>query len=95
MTEMPEGYPLPPIDSQGSKIKEGDTVRIDVVPDSLVRGLDAEEKATVLSCVGKEMEVTEIDEYGYAWVQIDLLRTEDEHISHSFSNEPRYLTKVR
>ena len=94
MNDMPEGFPLPSIDSKGRPIKEGDTIRIDVIPDSLVSSLEEDEKATVKGCEGKEMEIIEIDKYGFVWVEVVVLHTETEYIPHSFSLEPQHVTKV-
>jgi hypothetical protein len=96
MKDMPEGFPLPPIDAEGNRIKEGDVVRIDTIPDSLVADyLDDEGKRTVRGSEGKEMIITEIDEYGFVWVEVILLQTEDQYNTHSFSMEPKHITKVR
>jgi len=92
---MPKGFPLPNIDSEGNQIKEGDIIRINVIPDSLVADyLEEEEKRTVRECAGKEMKITEIDEYGFVWVEVILLKTENEYNTQSFSMEPKHVSKV-
>jgi len=93
---MPEGYPLPSIDSEGNQIKEGDIIKINITPDSLVADyLDDEGKRTVRESEGKEMKITEIDKYGFVWVEVILLHTEDEYNTHSFSMDPKHVSKAQ
>jgi hypothetical protein len=95
MKEMPEGYPLPSIDPEGNEINVGDIIRINIIPDSLLADyLNDDEKKTVKGCEGREMKITEIDEYGFLWVEVILLSTEDRYDTHSFSIEPKYVSKV-
>jgi hypothetical protein len=51
-----------------SQLKVGDCVRLVSVPDWVVHDLPATERQEILSFVGKETVVTEIDSYGYFWV---------------------------
>ena len=92
---MPEGYPLPSIDSEGNKIKEGDIIKINIIPNSLLADyLSDDEKKVVLACEGKEMKIEDIDKYGFIWVQGVLLHTDDEYNTQSFSIEPKYVSKI-
>jgi hypothetical protein len=95
MKDYPEGFPLEPIDNQGNKIKEGDSVKVLVIPEWLISGLDDDAVKAINACEGKEMKIEEIDDYGYAWLRMVTLSTETECESHSFSMRPNDLLKLQ
>ncbi|MBK6651848.1 MAG: hypothetical protein IPG42_20420 [Betaproteobacteria bacterium] len=47
--------------------KAGDAVRLLGLPSWLLHDLPEDEQAELLACVGKVMQVQEIDSYGYSW----------------------------
>ena len=51
-----------------SEIKIGQRVRLTAVPDWLIHDLPDEEKREILSYIGKDTVVTEIDGQGYFWI---------------------------
>jgi len=51
-----------------SSLAVGDTVLILEAPDWLLKDLLPNEQAGILACVGEEMVIAEIDEWGQAWV---------------------------
>ena len=95
MNEFPEGYPLKPIDKNGKKIVEGDQIKIEKMPESVLADyLSDEEVKDVMSCEGIELKITEIDQYGFVWVEKILKRTKSEYNTHSLSLEPHHVTKL-
>ena len=51
-----------------SKFVVGDVIRILSIGDWLVADLLPDEQAGIRACVGKEMQITEIDKWGAIWV---------------------------
>jgi hypothetical protein len=94
MKKYPDGYPLDPKDSEGNVLKEGDNVIILHIPDSLIHDLEKDAQKAIKSCEGQIMNIYEVDDYGFMWVEKPTLETEDMYESHSFSMEPKYLLKV-
>jgi hypothetical protein len=64
---LPTGYPLPPIESRGQALAEGDVVLIPEMPRYLVHDLPAEDVARLRTFEGKSMPILEIDGYGSVW----------------------------
>jgi hypothetical protein len=94
MKKFPEGYPLKPIDSKGSELSEGDRVEILVIPEWLLNGLEEDAQNAIKSCEGQIMIIYEVDEYGFMWVAIPTIDTENNYEAHHFSMEPKNLRKV-
>ena len=55
-------------DRNGKPVRVGTRVRVLSIPVGVTERLEPEEVPRVLSMVGEEFEVDEIDEYGCAWV---------------------------
>ena len=91
MSRPPEDFPLEPFDFEGNEIKVGNVVKILKIPEWLIHDLDTESAKIVKSCEGANMEITEIDEYGYAWVEKVSISTEENYQSNSFCMEPENL----
>ena len=76
----------------------GDLVKILSIPDWLVADLPASEKAGILSCVGTEMVISEIDQWGGIWVGFGgVAEGEDSatYTGQSFLVEPNRIELVR
>jgi hypothetical protein len=50
------------------KFNVGDIVKLLSVPDWLVADLPEAERAAILACVGKEMVISDIDQFGGIWL---------------------------
>lgn len=70
-------------DIDGAKVRLGDTVRVLVI-DSSIR-LEKDEVEPIMSMVGEEFEVDEIDEHGCAWVTKWWRTGEDESEAHGIA----------
>ena len=55
-------------DRNGSIVRVGTRVRLVSLSGKWLEELPAEERARVLSMIGEEFEVEELDQYGHAWV---------------------------
>jgi len=69
-------------------VKEGDSVRVLSIDQTVIEKLSNEEKQDVNSMLGEIFEVEEIDEYGSAWVTKWWDRGEGEKESHSLGLSP-------
>ena len=84
--------------STNAEFAVGDFVRIVSIGDWLFTGLLPEEQAGIRACVGKEMQITEIDEWGGIWVGFG--RTTEEggctrYTGQSFIVEPDRIELVK
>ncbi len=70
-------------DVDGEIVREGARVRVLVIRESVIARLSPEERADVLSMKGEIFEVSEIDEFGSAWVTKWWKDGEDTSHSHS------------
>ena len=93
MSDVPKKFPLEPYDSCGNILKEGDSVKILVIPDWLIKDLAEESIQAVKACEGSVMSIYEMDSYGYAWVETVTLSNDSEYKSNSFCMEPKNLLK--
>jgi hypothetical protein len=76
----------------------GDVIRILSVGDWLLNGLSKEEQESILACVGTEMTISEIDQWGGIWVGIGQTVDEAEwatYIGQSFLVEPQRIELIR
>ena len=64
---MPEGYPLSPVDANGTELREGALVRIRTIPEWLTHNLPLEDVSRLKAVEGTVMRVLELDAYGYVW----------------------------
>ena len=70
-------------DIDGAKVRLGDSVRVLAIDASIK--LDEDEVEKVMSMVGEEFEVDEIDEHGCAWVTKWWRTRENESEAHGIS----------
>ena len=74
-----------------TQFEVGDVIRLISVGDWLLNGLSEEERDGILSCVGKEMTIAEIDKWGGIWVGFGTTTEEGEearYVGQSFIVEP-------
>jgi len=64
---LPQGYPLPPLDVNGTALATGMLVRILVIPDWLTHDLPPEEVLRLRAREGTVMPILEMDAYGMLW----------------------------
>lgn len=64
---MPPGFPLPPIDTAGQPLNQGDLVTIVRIPDWLIQNLSKDDIAALRALEGTNRAILRFDEYGYAW----------------------------
>ena len=95
MMIMPKGFPLKPIDCNGEVVKESDYVIVKTIPESLIHDMNEELKSYIKSCEGRVMEITEIDSYGFLWLELITLETTNEYQCEKFSLEPKYVQKQK
>lgn len=65
--DMPDGFPLTPIDSSGRTLSVGDRVRILTV-DSCAHNLPGEDKARLRSLEGETRKIIEFDRFEFVWL---------------------------
>jgi hypothetical protein len=65
--ELPEGFPLDPIDAHGMPLLLGKQVIVLTV-ESCARGLSQEDQDRLLSIVGQTRTVVDFDRFGFAWL---------------------------
>jgi hypothetical protein len=65
--DMPEGFPLTPVDQSGQHLAVGDVVRVLAV-ESCARGLPQTDQEHLRSIVGERRTIMEIDAYGFVWL---------------------------
>jgi hypothetical protein len=85
-------------DDKTHKFAVGDIVRILSIPDWLVGDLPESERAGILACVGKEIEISEIDSRGGIWVGFGETVDEEDSATYrgqSFVIEPDRIQLVR
>jgi len=86
------------MDFEAKKFKVGDVIRILSMGDWLLNDLLEAEKKAILACVGTQMTIDEIDQWGGIWVAFDHT-TNDEHdasfSSQRFLVEPKRIEWVR
>jgi hypothetical protein len=80
-------------DIDGAKVRLGDTVKVLAI-DTAIK-LEKDEVEKVMSMVGEEFEVDEIDEYGCAWVTKWWRTTENESEAHGISLTSQQMKLVR
>lgn len=80
-------------DIDGAKVRLGDTVKVLAIDTSIK--LEKDEVEKVMSMVGEEFEVDEIDEYGCAWVTKWWRITENESEAHGVSLTSQQMKLVR
>ena len=95
MKNMPKGFPLEPLDCDGEIVKELDYVLIKIIPESLTHNIEEESKSHIESCEGKTMQIIEIDDYGFLWLELVVLESSSEYICEKFSLEPKYVQKQK
>ncbi len=80
-------------DIDGDKVHLGDTVKVLAIDTSIK--LEKDEVEKVMSMVGEEFEVDEIDDYGCVWVTKWWHTTENESEAHGISLTSQQLKLVR
>ncbi len=80
-------------DIDGAKVRVGDTVKVLAIDASIKPEKDEAEK--VMSMVGEEFEVDEIDEHGCAWVTKWWRTKENESEAHGISLTSKQMKLVR
>ena len=95
MGDAPKKFPLEPFDKSGNALKEGDSVKILMIPDWLIKDLGGKSVRAVKACEGSVMSIYEMDCYGYAWVEAVTLSNDSEYKSNSFCMEPKNLLKQK
>jgi len=80
MTEEPKAF-----DRLGKPVHAGSRVRVLSIAEFLARDLPADEYSRLLKMVGKVLDVTEIDQWGGAWVEMQFAEDDDHVSSHSLS----------
>jgi len=94
MKKIPDGYPLEPKDSENNLLKEGDNVKVLYIPDSLINDLEEDAKKAIKKCKGQVMNIYEVDDYGFMWVEKPTLETKNSYESYRLGMEPKHLIKV-
>jgi hypothetical protein len=64
---LPPGYPLPAHDANGNVIRQGMSVRILAIPDTLTHDLPSDDVSRLKALEGKVMRILELDAYGMVW----------------------------
>jgi hypothetical protein len=65
--QMPPGFPLSPIDADGSPLRVGTLVLIRAIPDSLTHDLPADDIAALRALEGCTRRILRFDDHGFAW----------------------------
>jgi hypothetical protein len=76
----------------------GDIVQILSIDDRLVANLSESERQGILSCIGKEMTISEIDKWGGIWVgfgRTDVQGDDAAYFGQSFIVDPKRIKLVR
>jgi hypothetical protein len=74
-----------PVDCHGRTVEVGMRVRVLRVSPSLQKEIPPDEWQNLQSMVGEVLEVSEIDEYGSAWVEKTWDTGADRRLSHSLA----------
>ena len=86
------------MNAAASQFSVGDIVRVISIGDWLFTGLLPEEQTRIRACVGREMEISEIDKWGAIWVGFGET-TESAEGAHyrgqSFIVEPQRIVLVK
>jgi len=90
----PAGFPLEPLDRNGSKLNVGDKIKIVEISEWLVHDLPENEILAIKKCVGTEMLIYEIDAYGYLWTKLISVDNADDYQAQSFALEPVNVLKI-
>jgi len=64
---LPEGYPLAALDANGRLLQEGQRVRIDAMPKSLLHDLPDDDVLRLRALEGTPLPILGFDAYGYVW----------------------------
>ena len=80
-------------DIDGAKVRLGDTVKVLAIDASIK--LEKDEAEKVMSMVGEEFEVDEIDEHGCAWVTKWWRTKKNESEAHGISLTSKQMKLVR
>lgn len=89
---MPDAGPR---DRNGRSVMVGTRVRIVGLSESLLGSLPEDEVDDVRSMIGEIFEVTEIDQYGHAWVGKGWMNDEqDRYRGHSVALDPEEMEVV-
>lgn len=86
-----------PTDVTGRPVRVGDVVRVLKIADFLARELPEDEFARLESMVGELFAITEIDEWGGAWVELVVRQDADQVMTHGLmlaSDEMELVTKA-
>ncbi len=80
-------------DLNGKKVHVGDIVKVLEIDKNII--LEEGEKEMVMSMVGNELEVDEIDEYGCAWVTKWFELGDEESEAHGIALESNQMELIR
>jgi len=64
---LPNGYPLPAVDSHGCALREGPRVRINPMPIALLHDLPEDEASRLRALEGVPLPILGFDACGYVW----------------------------
>jgi hypothetical protein len=81
-------------DNAGKKVTVGCTVRVLSIEATLLQSLAPDERLHVESMIGDDLEVYEINEYGYAMVEKEWQIGPGEYTSHSIALAPKEMALV-
>ena len=66
-TQMPPGFPLPPVDADGKSLVPGALVEIRSIPAWLMRDLPDDEATALRALEGSSQRILRFDDHGFAW----------------------------
>jgi hypothetical protein len=81
-------------DRAGASVSVGTVVRVVAIAQSVLEPLDDDARARVLSMMGGEFEVYEVDDWGGAWIQKWWHPSDGSSISHSLGLKPAEMEVV-
>jgi hypothetical protein len=81
-------------DRTGAVVAVGTVVRVVAIAPSVLEPLDDDARARVLSMMGGEFEVYEVDAWGGAWVEKWWHPSDESGISHSLGLKPAEMEVV-
>lgn len=79
------------------ELRVGDKVRVEEIPDWLLKGLPSDEQAELRSYVGQVLRIESIDEHGYLWLGAGHTRSAGDTASyrgHSFALKAANVKRV-
>lgn len=83
------------LDVYGRKVFVGDIVRVLEIDEKITHGLEKGELDRVAAMLGDELEVSEIDKFGCAWVLKWFRIGDDDTEAHDIALEPKQMELVR